>query len=230
VDGTATDRAALARRAGPYRADGFPHPLDRRRLSGRVLAGSIAVVVLGALGLLTIVPSDGTGASGAGLSTAAEAAAAPVGRAAVEPSSWPAPDPTPATSLRPANPTVPPGSVRAGPIAPGGADSAPLADQAGTGRGLTGWLENRTAPECPRRWVAEVHVTVTGVQAAQVVATWFDGVDIQTISLRHRDQYWEGELAGLPVGMKLWWRAGATTADGVSVTTAEQPVSYTCAR
>ncbi len=226
----AADRAAAARQAGPFRANGFPHPLDRRRVSGRMLAASIVVVVLGALGLLTVVPGDGTGASGAAAtgSAAAAAAAAPAGRPFAEPSSWPAPNPAPATSLRPLDRPAAPARGTGTPGL-GGPDSAPLADQA-AGRELVGWLENRTVPDCPRRWVARVHVTVVGVEAAQVVATWFDGSDIQTVSLRSHDRDWEGELAGLPVGKLLWWRAGATTTDGVTVTTAQQPLSYVCGR
>ncbi|MFL6128973.1 MAG: hypothetical protein ACJ73E_07895, partial [Mycobacteriales bacterium] len=58
VDG-AGRRAELARRAHPYDPEGFPVPVDHRRLSARTLAWSAAAVVLIALALLVTLPPGG---------------------------------------------------------------------------------------------------------------------------------------------------------------------------
>ncbi len=236
ADPAGDDPAGLARRAGPFRPDGFPQPLDRRRLSGRVLAACIAVPVLGTLALLTAVPGDSPSASGAALAGTGTVtrAAVQAGGPAAQPSSWPVPRPAPATSLRP--PDSPPASAApstaAAPATRTGAGprSAPLADRDSAGAAVSGWVENLTAPACPARWTARVHVMVVGTDAQQVVATWFDGEDVRTVSLRHRDRDWVGELSRIPAGKQLWWRAGAVAEDGTIAGTGQQSLGYDCAR
>jgi len=240
-------RAALSRRAGPFRADGFPHPLDRRRLSGRVLAVSIAVVALSTLALLTTLPGGG-GTSQQALAGRAGPASLAVAQPAAKPSSWPAPRPAPATSLRPASqPPGPPsasligvGSV--GPTGPSGSalrpgtpasdgqptveSATPLAEQGSPS--VTAWAENRTAPNCPGRWAARVQVVVSGVEASQVEAVWFDGARERTAALRQSGGDWVGELGGLSVGEQLWFQATATVAGGTTVSTGHQSLAYDC--
>jgi hypothetical protein len=63
-------RAELTRRARPFEPDGFPVPLDRRRLSSKVLAWSAGAVVVIALGLLVGLPAKGN-AGGSGPAPAA---------------------------------------------------------------------------------------------------------------------------------------------------------------
>ena len=95
----AVRRTVLARRAKPFNAEGFPVPLDRRRLSSRTLAWSTAVAVVAALGILLMVPVEGDSTSGRAL-----AAVVPLGPggsappvpslqtspAAASPITWPA--------------------------------------------------------------------------------------------------------------------------------------------
>ena len=97
-DGVA-HRLTLAKRARPFNSEGFPVPLDRRRISGRTLAWSTAVAVVVALGVLLTVPVEGDGSGGRVL-----AAVVPVGPdfstlpapalrsspAAPDPITWPA--------------------------------------------------------------------------------------------------------------------------------------------
>ena len=75
-------RAELTRRARPFEPDGFPIPLDRRRLSGKVLAWSAAAVVVIALGLLVALPTKGNAGSSAAAPAGAAEAAAPSAAAA----------------------------------------------------------------------------------------------------------------------------------------------------
>jgi hypothetical protein len=244
----AARRAALSRRAGPFRADGFPHPLDRRRLSGRVLAGSIAVVVLGTLALLIAVPGGGGTSQPALAGRTAPATAHPVAQPAAKPSSWPATQPTPATSLRPTSqppsPVSPmsPSPVGSDPISPSGSALQPgvrTPDEQPTSQSesslaefgspsVTGWVENRTTPDCPDRWRARVHVVVSGVEASQVVATWFDGARVQNVVLRRGDGEWVGELGGISVGEHLWVQARAAVEGGTTITSGRQSLAYDC--
>jgi DNA-directed RNA polymerase specialized sigma24 family protein len=229
-DSAVAQRAALARRAGPFRADGFPQPLDRRRLSGRVLTVSIAAVVLGTLALLIAVPTVRRGGFGAA-ATGLTAGGMP-GRPAAEPSSWPAPRPAPATALRP--PSAP--AAVSTPAAPqpsaevAGPDRTAATDRTSSGAVLLGWVENRSAPNCPRRWTARVHVQVDGIDPSEVVVTWFTGDQVQTVPLRRHDGEWIGDLGGIPAGEQLWWRARASTADGAFASLQPQPLAYTCRR
>jgi hypothetical protein len=149
-----------------------------------------------------------------------------------EQSSWPAPSPAPAISLqptvqpRPAISAATPDPAKVTELSP----TAPTDRTAAAAPVVLGWLDNRTAPNCPRRWTARVHVLVDGVDPNRVVATWFDGDRIQTVLLRHHGLEWIGDLGGIPVGERLWWRAAATTATGDAASTLVQPLAYTCAR
>jgi DNA-directed RNA polymerase specialized sigma24 family protein len=231
---TAAERTTLARRAGPFQAGGFPQPLDRRRLSGRVLAASIAAAVLGTLALLAGVPSLGPGASGAAPAGVGDLAAAPAvaGPPLAGQSSWPAPNPAPAVSLQPTVPARPASTVAApDPATSTGPRPAPPTHRtAAAAPVVLGWLENRTAPNCPPRWTARVHVVVDGVDPDRVLATWFDGDRIQTVVLRHHGLEWIGDLGGIPVGERLWWRAAVAAGSGEAAGTLTQPLAYTCAR
>jgi hypothetical protein len=207
-----------------------------------VLVASIAVAVVGTLALLLALPGRSPGAPGAALSEAGDIADAgvPAAQPEAEPSSWPAPKAPPATSLRPAGrsgadlssagtPAAVPNSTAPAPRTAAGPRSVPLVDRTSGRPAVFGWLENRSAPDCPRRWTARVHVMVVGTDATQVLATWFDGEDVQTVSLRRRDRDWVGEFDRVPVGKQLWWRAGASFADGSTASTRQQPLGYSCA-
>ena len=82
-------RAELTRRARPFEPDGFPIPVDRRRLSGKVLAWSAAAVVVVAVGLLVALPTKGNAGSSAVPPAALAEATTPTATAA------PADDPVP---------------------------------------------------------------------------------------------------------------------------------------
>jgi hypothetical protein len=225
--GSGVQRAVLARRAEPFRTDGFPLPLDRRRLSGRVLAASIAAVVLGTLALLIAVPTALPGASGRASTDPAGLAAAAVPPGA-QPSSWPAPRPAAATALRPQYGPHAAGTPATPQPSATGSDPTAVTDHTSPAAAVLGWLENRTAPNCPRRWTARVHVRVSGIDPSQVVATWFTGDQVLTVPLRSHGGEWVGDLGGIPVGERLWWQAGATTADGAAASMQKQPLAYTC--
>jgi DNA-directed RNA polymerase specialized sigma24 family protein len=206
-------RAELTRRARPFEADGFPVPLDRRRLSRKVLAWSAAVVVLIAVGLLVALPTHGSAgtAIGAGPVLAAvseapetgpaEAAAAPLPTLADAPfgSRTPAPavTTTPATA---ATSAPPPARTSAGPTAqPPGRPDARTGD--GTSRGGLS-LSWSPAPglACTGSWTAQLRVDTGGVTVSGVVAVGRNGA---STDLHQDGDGWSGQLSGLPTNRSI---------------------------
>jgi DNA-directed RNA polymerase specialized sigma24 family protein len=194
-------RAELLRQARPFEADGFPVPLDRRRLSGRALAWSAGIAVLIAIGLLVALP-----ARSAGVAPAAE----PLLAAAVTDPAAPAPEtePLPTLAETPFGPltapaTPPPATVaprtRTVPApppatttvaAPAGPD-ARTQDVPADGRLAVSW----TPVACGDGWTARVHATTGGADASRVVAV---AARTGVVRLQRDGDGWSGTLAGLP--------------------------------
>jgi len=210
-------RAALAARAAPYGADGFPLPLDRHRLSGRVLTWSTVAVVLGALLVLVLVPGAG-GEAGAGAALAALPEEGGAGAPALVPRAEPSFSPpvdfslAPASTLQPLpHPPAPTatedraGAERAtrrrGLSRPSPSPAAPSAEPDPTGQGpasghgdsiaagsaVITWYEDASAADCDPLWTARVHAVVVGIDPTTVEARWTDGERTVTVPLR-RDQ------------------------------------------
>ena len=201
-------RAELARRARPFEPDGFPIPLDRRRLSGKVLAWSAAVVVVIALGLLVALPTKGN----AGSSTAAPAAPAEV----AAPSTAAAPaeaadEPVPTLGQAPfgsagaaSAPVTAPSTAAAAEADAGTRSPAPAADpQAGTdgsggrSRGAGSIEVSWTAAtgSCDGTWSAHLRATTGGVEVSRVTAVARTGA---VVALHRDGDGWSGDLTGLP--------------------------------
>jgi DNA-directed RNA polymerase specialized sigma24 family protein len=206
-------RAELARRARPFEPDGFPIPLDRRRLSGKVLAWSAAAVVLVALGLLVALPTTGNAGSSAAPAAAAEVAA-PSAPAPVQA----ADDPVPtlgqspfgsaggaSASVGPAPSTAVAAEADAGPRSPAPATTASTAapqartDAAGSRSRTSGSIVlsvTQATESCDDTWSAHLHATTGGVEVSRVVATVpRTGA---TVTLHRDGDGWSGDLTGLP--------------------------------
>jgi DNA-directed RNA polymerase specialized sigma24 family protein len=209
----AVRRGELTRRARPFEPDGFPVPLDRRRLSGKVLAWSAAAVVVVALGLLVGLPTKGNaGAAAVEPARLAEGAAPASATAAPVPAEAGGPIPTlgsapfgSADSSRPAD-ADPPTVADSGAPAPstGVSTAAPAGPQAGTDATdprsrPSGGIELTWSPVgCGDRWTAHLHATTGGVEVSRVVAV-APRADA-TVSLYRDGDGWSGDLAGLPTG------------------------------
>jgi DNA-directed RNA polymerase specialized sigma24 family protein len=241
-------RAALARRAGPFGADGFPQPLDQRRITGGVLAWSTAAAVLIALALLVVLPGKDSPAGGTtlaalpgGVTTSSPQPAALPQPSFTTPDAWPVP---PAASLRP--PTAPPPvepavtdepatdtPAAAPPAAPPGASRLPPGpDRQGpeSAGGVVSWYQNRTAPACPTVWTARLHAAVLGADAAEVtgvVASWTDQGRSHPVTLQRSDREWVATVSGLPTGRAVSLVVRASTAGGRTVSGAQQ-LLYRC--
>ena len=206
-------RAELARRARPFEPDGFPIPLDRRRLSGKVLAWSAAAVVVIALGLLVVLPTKGNaGSSAAAPAGPAEAGAASATAAPVQAAG----DPVPAlgqapfgsvggasASLRAAPSAAVAAEADAGArspapsVAPSSA-AAPQAPTDATGRRSrsAGSVEvSVTQVSCGESWSAHLHATTGGVDVSRVTAVARTGA---VVALHRDGDGWSGDLTGLP--------------------------------
>ncbi len=210
----AARRGELTRRARPFEPDGFPVPLDRRRLSGKVLAWSAVAVVVIALGLLVGLPTKGN-AGAAAVEPAARAEAAPASAtAAPAPAEAGGPIPTlgsapfgPAGSSTAAGSEPPAAAAEAdaGAAAPSTrlstAAPAPQArtDAAGRRSRTSGGIELTWSPlACADRWTAHLHATTGGVEVSQVVAVAARAG--ATVALHADGDGWSGDLAGLPTG------------------------------
>jgi hypothetical protein len=189
-------RRALARRARPFDEDGFPVPLDRRRLSGRVLAWSTAVVVLLAITLLVLLPAGRESSSTAlAASVPGQAADAPglatsgaplTGDVAPPPSpiDWPGgsatsvgrgdstgPDGDAASrgSARP-SPTSQPRSTSVSSVpspTPGLTTGPPAGREPGPTATVAAWYRHRTA-NCPSTWSAQVYARAFGIEDGDI--------------------------------------------------------------
>ena len=211
-------RAELTRRARPFEPDGFPIPLDRRRLSGKVLAWSAAAVVVIALGLLVVLPTKGNaGSSAAAPAGPAEAGASSATAAPVQA----ADDPVPAlgqapfgsaggasASLRAAPSAAVAAEADAGArspapsVAPSSA-AAPQARTDATGRRSrsAGSVEvSVTQVSCGESWSAHLHATTGGVDVSRVTAVARTGA---VVALHRDGDGWSGELTGLPTNRSV---------------------------
>lgn len=204
-------RAELARRARPFEPDGFPIPLDRRRLSGKVLAWSAAVVVVIALGLLVALPTKGNaGSSAAAPAAPAEVAAPSTAAAPAEAADEPVPTlgraPFGLAGAASAPVTAPSTAVAAeadagarSPV-PASPTAAPQARTDGSGRGSAGsgsievsWTA--ATGSCDDTWSAHLHATTGGVGVSRVTAVARTGA---VVALHRDGDGWSGDLTGLP--------------------------------
>jgi DNA-directed RNA polymerase specialized sigma24 family protein len=214
-------RGALTRRARPFEPDGFPVPLDRRRLSGKVLAWSAAVVVLVALALLVALPTWGSAGAAARQDPVLAAGSGAVEAAPAEAADDPLPTladapfgstPEPTTPLPAAGaddtPTAP-ATTAARPTAstrvvpttepPARPEAQVDAGTADRGSRGTGALSLSWTPAaglvCGDRWTAELHVSTGGAEVSRVIAVAGRG---PAVSLHRDGDGWSGELTGLP--------------------------------
>ena len=204
-------RAELTRRARPFEPDGFPIPLDRRRLSGKVLAWSAAAVVVVAVGLLVALPTKGNAGSSAVAPAALAEATTPTATAA------PADDPVPtlgrvpfgsaggaSASVRSAPSTAVAAETDAGARSPAPPASSTAAapqartDATGARSRTSGSIEVSFSPatvSCGDTWSAHLHATTGGVEVSRVTAVARTGAMVAL----HRDgDGWSGDLTGLP--------------------------------
>jgi hypothetical protein len=240
-------RDAVVRRAGPFGDDGFPQPLDQRRITGRALAWSTAAAVLAALALLVVLPGNdaASGTTLAGLPGAA-APSNPGLATLPQPSfdtrdAWPMP---PAVSLLPRSaagrpvepaPTDPPtGTTRAPAPAPQGTIGLPPVPNGGeppaADSGVVTWYQNRTAPACTATWVALVHAAVLGADPARVdrvVARWNDRGHVHPVALQRSGPGWGASLTGLPTGRTVSLVVQASV-NGRAVTSQPRELLYRC--
>jgi hypothetical protein len=205
-------RAELARRARPFEPDGFPIPLDRRRLSGKVLAWSAAVAVVIALGLLVALPTKGNAGSSAAAPAAPAEVAAPITAAApAEATDEPVPTlgQAPFGSAGAASAPVTAASTAvaaeadAGTRSPAPASRAAAAPQArtdgsgdrsrGTGSIEVSWTA--ATGSCDDTWSAHLHATTGGVEVSRVTAVARTGA---VVALHRDGEGWSGDLTGLP--------------------------------
>jgi len=204
-------RAELARRARPFEPDGFPIPLDRRRLSGKVLAWSAAVVVVIALGLLVALPTKGNAGSAAAPAAPAEVAEPSTAAAPAEAADEPVPTlgqaPFGSAGAASVPVTAPSTAVAAeadaGTRSPAPASRAAAAPQArtdgsgdrsrGAGSIEVSWTA-ATGP-CDDTWSAHLHATTGGVEVSRVTAVARTGA---VVALHRDGEGWSGDLTGLP--------------------------------
>jgi hypothetical protein len=204
----AVRRGELTRRARPFEPDGFPVPLDRRRLSGKVLAWSAAAVVVIALGLLVGLPAKGN----AGAAAIEPAAPSEAAAASVTAPSVPAEAGEAIPTLGSALFGVAESSTPAGPLPTVAAESEPPStrlspaapqvrtDGAGRESRTSGGIELTWSPAgdiaCGDRWTAHLHVTTGGVEVSRVVAVAARAGT--TVTLQRDGDGWSGDLTGLP--------------------------------
>ncbi len=227
-------RAALAKRAGPYDEDGFPLPLDRRRMiSGRVLAWSTAAVVLVVLALLVVLPRSG-GDAGSPASTGVASAADVTGPLSSvgastppTPASWPPASPA-ATLIAPTLPAPVPSSPSAQP-APSTAPrrSSPSSAGAEPPRVRIG-AQNESAPACDETWTAGAWAFVHSDDVGRVVARWTGGGQERTVPMAGSGRRWQADLTGLPVNTVVTWSVTVTTTDGTVARSGTETLSYDC--
>ena len=210
-------RAELTRRARPFEPDGFPIPLDRRRLSGKVLAWSAAAVVVVALGLLVALPASGNAGSAAVAPAAAAASAPPTAPTAAAAAAEPAesadgPVPTleqvpiglaggASASVSSAPSTAVAADADSGPRSPAtraASTPPPRPDSTGRQSPTVGSIEVSwsASGSCGDTWSARVHATTGGVQVSRVTAV--ASRTGSTVALQPDGSGWSGTLTGLP--------------------------------
>ena len=203
-------RAELTRRARPFEPDGFPIPVDRRRLSGKVLAWSAAAVVVVAVGLLVALPTKGNAGSSAVAPAALAEATTPTATAAAD-------DPVPtlgrvpfgsaggaSASVRSAPSTAVAAETDAGARSPAPSASSTAAapqartDATGARSRTSGSIEVSFSPaavSCGGTWSAHLHATTGGVEVSRVTAVARTGA---MVALLRDGDGWSGDLTGLP--------------------------------
>jgi hypothetical protein len=247
-------RAALVRRAGPFGPDGFPQPLDQRRIGGHVLAWCTAAAVLIALAVLVMLPTDdssaGPAALAGGLLDTVRAETPSLASAGQPPfatrDAWPLPQaetlqPTTTVAVPPAVPdastgagaatTPPPASttVPRPPVNP----LPPAADGPDTPverSALAAWFQNRTAPSCTAHWTARVHAAVVGPAAdavTRVTGTWADSGQVHSVVLQRSDREWVATVGSLPTNRDVTLTMRAGGAGGVVASGATR-LQYHC--
>ena len=198
-------RAELARRARPFEPDGFPIPLDRRRLSGKVLAWAAAAVVVIALVLLVALPTMGNaGSSAAAPAAPAEVAAPSTAGAPAEAADEPVPTlgQAPFGSAGDASaPVTAPSTAVAAETDAGTRSPAPAsraADGSGDRSRGAGSIEvswTAATGSCDDTWTAHLHATTGGVEVSRVTAVARTGA---VVALHRDGEGWSGDLTGLP--------------------------------
>jgi DNA-directed RNA polymerase specialized sigma24 family protein len=202
-------RAELARRARPFEPDGFPIPLDRRRLSGKVLAWSAAAVVVIALGLLVALPTKGNAGSSAAPAGPAVVAAPGSIAAPAQAADEPVPtlggspfgsagDGSAAVTAAPSTAVAAEADGARSPApATAAAPDARAADAAGRSR-PAGTIEvtwTAATTSCGDTWSAHLHATTGGVEVSRVTALARTGA---MVTLQRDGDGWSGGLTGLP--------------------------------
>lgn len=248
----AARRAELTRRARPFEPDGFPVPLDRRRLSGAVLAWSVAAVVLLALGMLVVLPVGGgdpvaaapvgSVLAGAGAPAAAMDETQPVPTLAASPFAVEVqPDQAGTNASRPP-PALDRGVERGPATSPRGAPGdgrdapSPTAPEPGGNRdrvpttALSVSWSPRADLGCDDGWTAEVRARpygpgADGVTGVQAIVTGAGGQ--WTAALRLDGDEWRGQVPGLPTDRPLTLTVRAATADGTTIETSRR-LAFSC--
>jgi RNA polymerase sigma factor (sigma-70 family) len=227
----------LAERAGPWRDDGFPVPLDRRgrRTPWRWSAAAVVLLALLVGAGLLLRPDAGAdrlaGAIDSPLPTALPAvvesgAPPPTGTAAAV-TTPPSTAPAPTTTRPPVAPTTPRPTPTPTPTTPRPTPTpttpSPTTTQTQTavGRVTPDWT--LLTPACPTTWRARLTAVVTNTTATAVQATV--GRSAQPMTDQGRG-VWTA-LVSLPTDTDLTWTATATTAQG-TIVTAPQALRYDC--
>ena len=248
----AVRRAELTRRARPFDPDGFPVPLDRRRLSGPALAWSAAAVVLLALGMLVLLPAGGGGAvaaapAGPALATGPRPGADDQGRpiptlaaspfapgverdlATAAGGSRPASAPDRGADRRPAAPARRVATPATGLPSPAGRARDGARRRDGSPVLSVSWSP-RTDAGCADGWTADLRAWLSGpeadgVTAAEATVTGADGR--RTVALRPDGAQWRGQLSDLPTGRQLLLTVRAGSASGGSVESSRR-IAFSC--
>ena len=197
-------RAELLRQARPFEADGFPVPLDRRRLSGRALAWSAGIAVLIAIGLLVALPARSAGVAPVAETLPAAAVTEPAAPPAPEaeplptlaetpfgpPATTAAPTPVPPT-VAPRPSTVPAPPPATSTVAAPAGPEARTQDVPADGALAVSW----TPVACADGWTVRVHATTGGADVSRVTAV---AARAGAVRLERDGDGWSGTLAGLP--------------------------------
>lgn len=247
----------LAGRAGPWRADGFPVPLDRRRTGPWRWSATTAAVLALLVGVGLLL--------GAGLLLRPDAATRTTADEGLRPSlpigetAGPTPDTAAgigsatASTPAPAGTTPPAVPVSGRPTAAGPASTVPTGTPTprATPTTTTPAPATTTAPAlptttpaaapamtirwslaaaaCPRSWRARLTATVTDTTATSALATYGGALGVpQTAAMTSVGRGTWTVLVSLPADQDLSWTATASTAGG-RIRSAAQALRYDCA-